>query len=185
MYDYAVKGKANVVLKAMDSAMRLATGYEAVKQSLVEAFEIDHKQPVHSLRCFLFLRPLSQQIQAASGDESHHAKSNNFRKQNNRYHVVGSQLVQKMLLFPESCNIFLVSSLFAQPAEEWLTMASDPVASRALEAFFTSPTVGAKVKRKIVRQLDGKFVDLAQNKYACHLVDRCWAVSEIKQKVRD
>jgi nucleolar protein 9 len=154
----------------MDSAIRLQAGFDSVRKALLDAFAIDHKQPAKTIRCLLSMRPLSQ-LTAPPNINNHSSN------------VIGSQLIQKFLQFPENCNVFLVSSLFAQTIEELLEMARDPAASRALEAFFTSPAVGEKVKRKVLRSLEGRFVDLAQNKYACHLVDRCWSVADIKQKV--
>lgn len=40
-----------------------------------------------------------------------------------------------------------------------------------------------EVKGKILHNLKGCFVDMAKDKYAGHIVDKCWAVANIEQKV--
>ena len=75
-------------------------------------------------------------------------------------------------------------SFLSLPKEETYGWTKNPSASRAFESFLTEKRVGLKIKRKILRNLEGKFAEMAKDKYGCHIVDRCWAVADIKQKVR-
>jgi nucleolar protein 9 len=72
--------------------------------------------------------------------------------------------------------------LFALSPESLLKWARDPVCSRVLEQFFVSSVVTVKSKRKLLRGLTGHFGDLAKDKYASHLIDKCWRVSSLELK---
>jgi nucleolar protein 9 len=72
--------------------------------------------------------------------------------------------------------------LFAFSGEELLKWACDPVCSRVLEKFFVSPTVTSKSKRKLLRSFTGNFSDLAKDKYASHMIDKCWRVATLELK---
>lgn len=54
--------------------------------------------------------------------------------------------------------------------------------SRVLEQFFVSSVVTLKSKRKLLRGLTHHFGDLAKDKYASHLIDKCWRVSSLELK---
>jgi len=60
--------------------------------------------------------------------------------------------------------------------------ATDAIASRVIESFLLSTQVILKAKRKILHMFDGSYGEIACNRYGSHLVDKCWAVSDLKMK---
>lgn len=42
-----------------------------------------------------------------------------------------------------------------------------------------------KVKKKVIKNLEGRFVALAKDKFGSHVIERCWACADIHTKVNE
>jgi len=79
-------------------------------------------------------------------------------------------------------NLFKLNSLISLSHNEIKEWATDAIASRVIESFLQSTQVLLKAKRKILHMFDGNYSEIACNRYGSHLVDKCWAVSDLKMK---
>ena len=70
----------------------------------------------------------------------------------------------------------------SQKPDTTLTWCFSPQASRAFESMLTSDQVGGKVKKKIIKNLQGHFVSISKDKFGSHIIDRIWAVADINVK---
>lgn len=71
--------------------------------------------------------------------------------------------------------------------DELIKYCRDPVSSRFIESIFTSKRIPDESKQKIIIKLLHKFGKMSADKYASHIVDKCWAQSnlEIKEKIAE
>ncbi|KAJ3300786.1 Nucleolar protein 9 [Borealophlyctis nickersoniae] len=94
----------------------------------------------------------------------------------------GALIAALILTFDEEHSKLIVDSYMSTPTDTTYSYIFDPITSRVVEAILISPHVSLKIKRKILRNLQGKFVDMAKDKYGSHMVDKCWAVADLALK---
>lgn len=97
--------------------------------------------------------------------------------------VPGSLILQKLLLFSSENVRVLTDSIAKVPKETLMIWIKDQVCSRFVESLLTSATVSKKSKRDLVALLSGSFAELADNKFASHVLDKCWLSSNMEFKV--
>lgn len=165
---YLVRGRVNVVHKLIDVTMKQKADLTMLRKSITLAFIDNKNEDQKRLVIELILRLQS---------------FDDYQRQQRPYQFAGAKLIQQLLSFPNDHNIFLISSFLSMSIPDRLAWTSDKIASRVIEAFLASPNVGDKVKRKIIRGFEGHFGDLSKDKYASHLVDKCWAACDMKQKI--
>lgn len=78
----------------------------------------------------------------------------------------------------------LITSLRALSPDTLVTFLTHPALSRVIEAVYTASSVPFESKWAITTAVAGKFCLLAKDKYGCHFVDKCWAVADVKLKVK-
>ncbi|KAF7724497.1 Nucleolar protein 9 [Apophysomyces ossiformis] len=57
-----------------------------------------------------------------------------------------------------------------------------PVGSRAYEAILTSENINPKMKKRVLKNLQGSYPALAKDKFGSHIIEHCWAVADIDMK---
>lgn len=88
--------------------------------------------------------------------------------------VQGSTLAQAMILVPGPLSGLIFDSLAKQSTPILLKMATDPVASRTLQAAMTSTNAGIVPRRKLVQQFYGQIGNLALDRSGSRVVDSIW-----------
>ena len=103
----------------------------------------------------------------------------------NNFSLHGSLLMQHMFSFPAEASRLVVQSFLELPTETLLHLALNHVGCRVIEAFISSPEIGLKAKKKLLRSFSKHFADLAMDKYGSHIVDKLWSqVADIGDKER-
>lgn len=80
----------------------------------------------------------------------------------------------------------VTQSFLAMPIARLLVLASDPVASRAIDAFLDeeNKAIPYKDRRNFLRNLIGHYQTLADDRIGSRVAERCWAVADPFLKVR-
>ncbi|XP_053965885.1 uncharacterized protein LOC128868143 [Anastrepha ludens] len=95
-------------------------------------------------------------------------------------HLHGSLIVQHILRFNKP--IFLVNCILETPAEQLATIFNTPNGSHIVDAFLQSKYIGEKSREKLIRHMDGFYVDLAITKFGSRVVESCFAAAQESQK---
>lgn len=97
-------------------------------------------------------------------------------------HLHGSLIVQHILRFNKP--IFVVNCILETPAEQLVTIFNTPNGSHIVDAFLQSKFIGEKSREKLIRYMEGFYVDLATTKFGSRVVDSCFAAAQESQKAR-
>ncbi|KAK9768120.1 Nucleolar protein 9 [Basidiobolus ranarum] len=160
------RGRSGVIRSAIDACVRLDCCYKEVMKGISKAFganTMDERKEFVNLV-----------IRMQSYEQ--------YMREPVKFHPQGALMLQSLLLFPEEHNSLVMNSYLSQPLDVTYSWTLDPVGSRVIESFLTSPNVSLKAKRKIIRSFAGKYHEMAMDKYGSHMVDKCWAVSDIELK---
>ena len=65
-------------------------------------------------------------------------------------------------------------SLLGQSVDDLIRMAHHAISSHVLDAFLISTKVAAKWKRKLLLALDGRYLDLVNDKFGSRVGDTIW-----------
>ncbi|ORX93043.1 ARM repeat-containing protein [Basidiobolus meristosporus CBS 931.73] len=163
---FLMRGRSGVIRSSIDACVRLGCCYKEVVKGICKAFganTMDERKEFVNLV-----------IRMQSYDRYIHEPS--------KFHPQGALMLQSLLLFPEEHNSLVMNSYLSQPLDSTYSWTLDPIGSRVVESFLTSPNVSLKAKRKIIRSFAGKYHEMAMDKYGSHIVDKCWAVSDIELK---
>lgn len=97
--------------------------------------------------------------------------------------VQGSLILQSWLQIK---NNAVVKSLIAMPIPRLIVLASDPMASRVIDAFLDeeNKAVPYKDRRTFLRNLIGHYTTLADDRIGSRVAERCWAVADPFLRVR-
>ncbi|ORY44321.1 ARM repeat-containing protein [Rhizoclosmatium globosum] len=98
------------------------------------------------------------------------------------YH--GATMLEHLLNFQEPSAKLFINSFLSLPASETFKWLTTPLGSRVYEQVLRSQSTPLPAKKKILHGLTGHFATLACDKYASHIVDAAWAVSDIDAKER-
>ena len=116
-----------------------------------------------------------------------------YLKNNDRYkpetleylpQLHGALMIQHIFSFTPENGRIMTEGFLGLAVSEILKWVIDPIKSRIIEALLTSNTVPPKSKKKVIQLFLGKFAEFSMDKYASHLVDKCWAVAPIQLKVK-
>ncbi|PNS21392.1 hypothetical protein CAC42_1171 [Sphaceloma murrayae] len=88
--------------------------------------------------------------------------------------VQGSVLAQAMILVPGPLSGLVFDCMARLPPNILIAMATDPVASRTLQATMTSTNASIIPRRKLVQQFYGHIGEMALDTSASHVVDAIW-----------
>ncbi|KAJ3052582.1 Nucleolar protein 9 [Rhizophlyctis rosea] len=159
--------RSGVVIKLLEAAVKHNTAHKELIKALCAAFKtISNEEKKHFLGCALYLQPYEQYI--------------SYR--NPKPILQGALLLSHLLSFPPEHNKLVIDSFMQTSADETFNYLFDPVSSRVVEAILMSNMVGDKLKRKMVRGYQGRFTEMSCDKYGSHMVDKCWAVADLKLK---
>uniref|UniRef100_A0A1A9WR41 Nucleolar protein 9 n=1 Tax=Glossina brevipalpis TaxID=37001 RepID=A0A1A9WR41_9MUSC len=96
-------------------------------------------------------------------------------------HLHGSMIIQDLLQFNKP--IFIVNCIIETPVEQLVAIFSTPNGSYIADAFFHSKFIGEKSREKLVRILEGSYVDLAVSKSGSRVLEICFAKAQDNQKI--
>lgn len=94
----------------------------------------------------------------------------------------GSLLLQSWLKLERNS---VTTSLLALPIPRLISLASDPTASRVIDAFLDedNKAVAYKDRRAFLRNLIGHYQTLSDDRIGSRVAERCWAVADPFLKV--
>ncbi|KAF9579668.1 Nucleolar protein 9 [Lunasporangiospora selenospora] len=166
-------GRPGVIRAVVEACKNVGACHKDVVKGLCTAFHtntpVERKEFLHVV---LHMETYEALMERRNSEES----------QKPRFHPQGAIILQLLLEYPEEHSKIVVDSFFAQKEELMYSWTMDPVGSRVIEAFLTSSALNLKVKRKILRSFLGKYHTMALDRYGGHMVDKCWAVSDIEMK---
>ncbi|KAJ1651186.1 Nucleolar protein 9 [Dispira simplex] len=97
-------------------------------------------------------------------------------------HVQGVMILQHLLRFPQEYHRVVVESFLSQTPTLQESWALDVKGSRFVEALLSCPEVTLKNKRRVIRAFKDNLPALACHASGSHVVDKCWAISDLKTK---
>lgn len=86
----------------------------------------------------------------------------------------GSLLAQTILTLPADVSAPISDSLLAQNPDTLVALCKHPQASHVVQKVLNSPHATVPNRRKLLNLLRGRFVELALDTIASHIVDVCW-----------
>ncbi|KAI8138254.1 armadillo-type protein [Fennellomyces sp. T-0311] len=165
--------KHGVIRSVVEASVKLNTQQTQVIKWLREAFEIDNDEDQKLfVICLMRMTPVGN-VKGLTDRE----KSDTFA-----FHLQGSLILQDIMKMTEGHNKYVVMSFLSQKPDITLSWCFSPQASRAFESILSSEHVGGKVKKKIMKNLQGHYVSIAKDKFGSHIIDQCWAVADINVK---
>ncbi|XP_034104081.1 nucleolar protein 9 [Drosophila albomicans] len=96
-------------------------------------------------------------------------------------HLHGSLIVQHILQFNKP--IFLVNCILELPAVQLSQVFNTPNGSHIVDAFLQSKYIGEKSRERLIRLLDGFYVDLAITRHGSRVLDQCFKAAQETQKL--
>ncbi|KAH8373118.1 hypothetical protein KR009_012119 [Drosophila setifemur] len=97
-------------------------------------------------------------------------------------HLHGSLIAQNVLQFNKP--IFLVNCILDLPASQLVQVFNTPNGSHIVDAFMQSKFIGEKSRERLIRQLDGFYVDLAITRHGSRVLEECFKASQEAQQLR-
>lgn len=97
-------------------------------------------------------------------------------------HLHGSVIVQHLLQFNKP--ILLVNCILESPAVQLVQVLNTPNGSHIVDAFMQSKYIGEKSRERLIRQLEGFYVDLATTRHGSRVLDQCFKAAQESQKLR-
>ncbi|KAJ3146184.1 Nucleolar protein 9 [Irineochytrium annulatum] len=167
-----VAGKTNrshVLVKLLEGCRRLKAGQKEAVRGLWRAFGV--KEP--NERKWLILLMLHKVPWREFRSDMHYA-----------YDYQGALMLEHVLHFDAEHAKEIVDGFMSLPTTTTHPWCYDPVASRVFENILTLPSVPLKCKKKIMHDLEGKYADMACDKFGSFVVDRCWAAADVDMKGR-
>jgi nucleolar protein 9 len=162
------QNRAGVIAKLVQVCLLFNKSQKKVMESLKAAFRIDSPEKRKKfLKMILYMRP-SEQVEG--------------QVDYLRVQVQGALMLQYLFSYEEAENQILCEGIHSLDTETLMKWIHDPSCSRVIEAYFDSVTVSSKSKKKMLHTLQGKYSDMAKDKYASHLIDKCWKASDIQLK---
>ncbi|KAH8418365.1 hypothetical protein KR222_004049 [Zaprionus bogoriensis] len=97
-------------------------------------------------------------------------------------HLHGSLITQHLLQFNKP--IFLVNCILDLPAEQLAQVFNTPNGSHIVDAFMQSKYIGEKSRERLIRQLNGFYVDLAITRHGSRVLEQCFKAAQEAQKLQ-
>ncbi|EDW00943.1 nucleolar protein 9 [Drosophila grimshawi] len=96
-------------------------------------------------------------------------------------HLHGSLMVQHLLQFNKP--IYLVNCILDLPAVQLAQIFNTPNGSHIVDAFLQSKYIGEKSRERLIRQLDGFYVDLAITRHGSRVLEQCFKAAQEAHKL--
>ncbi|KAG9278726.1 nucleolar protein 9 [Astyanax mexicanus] len=167
-------GNMGIIVQLVESCAQREERQSEMIQTLLQAFHCDDPATRYISCLPLFLSLLTYDV--FYGSEAAEGGAAPQRPLKICYH--GSRLVQAMASFKD--RTLLMNSLHSLSSADLLTLGTDPSGSHALQALITSAS--DKGKGKILRKLEGLYVQLACSPCGSRLLEAVWNSATISQK---
>ncbi|OUM65483.1 hypothetical protein PIROE2DRAFT_31868, partial [Piromyces sp. E2] len=162
---FLFRGRSGVVVKAIEACGKFKVQQKEIVNAVSKAFHASDNRKI-MIKLLLTLK-----------------KYEDYQRDNKApFLIQGALMIETLLSYEDGNNKFLIESLISLSHNEIKEWATDAIASRVIESFLQSSQVLLKAKRKILHMFDGNYGEIACNRYGSHLVDKCWAVSDLKMK---
>ncbi|KAI8881502.1 ARM repeat-containing protein [Backusella circina FSU 941] len=166
-------GKYGVIRSLVDASVKMNTSQKAVVEAIAKALHMpegtDRKEFIN---CCMRMWTLEQWNEASEDEKWDLYK----------FHLQGSLIVQGIMKMEPECNAIATNSFLSQRPDVVYRWCFSPAGSRAFESIVASPHVNQKMKKKIIRDLSGKFTALSKDKFGSHIMEKCWATADIDSK---
>ncbi|XP_017049842.1 LOW QUALITY PROTEIN: nucleolar protein 9 [Drosophila ficusphila] len=161
-------GYTGVVSALSAACLRLGTKQAQMIAALQSALHVsgDKEKAKLFFSCLIKLKP----FEVVGSDESGFV------------HLHGSLIAQHVLQFNKP--IFLVNCILDLPATQLAQVFNTPNGSHIVDAFMQSKFIGEKSRERLIRQLDGFYVDLAITRHGSRVFEQCFKASQEAQKLR-
>ncbi|XP_017002074.2 nucleolar protein 9 [Drosophila takahashii] len=161
-------GYTGVVSGLSAACLRLGTKQAQMIAALQSALHVsgDKEKSKLFFNCLVKLKP----FEVLGSDESGFV------------HLHGSLIAQHVLQFNKP--IFLVNCILDLPATQLAQVFNTPNGSHIVDAFMQSKFIGEKSRERLIRQLDGFYVDLAITRHGSRVFEQCFNASQEAQKLR-
>lgn len=161
-------GHTGVISSLASACLRLQTKQAQLIVALQSALHIsgDKERTKSFFLCLLKLKP----FEVLQQDKS------------NFVHLHGSLLIQDILRFNKP--IFMVNCILETSPEYLATVLNTPNGSHICDAFLQSKFIGEKSREKLLKHIEGFYVDLAITKFGSRVVESCFAAAHESQKAK-
>ncbi|ORX72330.1 hypothetical protein DL89DRAFT_265918 [Linderina pennispora] len=153
VHDLLFKNRPGVIRALIESCVRLKAGYSELINALnkgLGATTTNERKELINLLAFLI-----------TYQDFVRADYNTLP-----FKLQGSLILQALLQFPVEGMRPILESYFAQEPMKIYSWAKDPSGSHIVEAIIRSPQVPLKQKRRILRQYESHYADLAMRQYS-------------------
>ena len=159
-------GHTGVISSLSAACLRLQTKQAQLVLALQTALHIsgDKERQKSFFLCLLKLKP----FEILQQDKS------------NFVHLHGSLIIQDILRFNKP--IFMVNCILETSPDYLVTVFNTPNGSHICDAFLESKFIGEKSREKLLKHLEGFYVDLAITKFGSRVVESCFASAQEAQK---
>ncbi|XP_068196989.1 nucleolar protein 9 [Antennarius striatus] len=168
-------GHMGVIVQLAESCAASGERQAELMQCLLQAFHCAEPGSRHVCCLPLFLSLLTYEVyyhpEPAGGDAPAEVPLSSIC-----YH--GSRLVQALARFRERSQ--LLSSLRTLTPADLLTLATDPAGSHVLQALVT--TSSDKGRGKILRRLEGQFVQMACSRLGSRVLEAIWSGASVSHR---
>ncbi|OBZ85794.1 Nucleolar protein 9 [Choanephora cucurbitarum] len=172
-FDKLIKnGKYGVIRSLVDASVKLESSQKQIVESLASALHFNTDDKREFINCCMRMWTAEQWNQA-----SEHERLDLYK-----IHLQGSLIVQGIMKMEPEANAIVTNSFLSQKPDTIHRWCFSPAGSRAFEAVVASPHVNAKMKKKIMRDLSGKYAALAKDKFGSHILEKCWLSADIESK---
>ncbi|KAI9278411.1 armadillo-type protein [Phascolomyces articulosus] len=165
--------KHGVIRSVVEASTKVNAQQTQIIKWLREAFGIENDEDQKLFVLCLMRMTRIENVRDLSDKEKENTRA---------FHLQGSLIFQDIMKMTEGHNKFVVTSFLSQKPDTTLTWCFSPQASRAFESILTSEHVGGKIKKKIMKNLQGHYVSIAKDKFGSHIMDRIWVVADISVK---
>ncbi|KAH8389907.1 hypothetical protein KR200_003810 [Drosophila serrata] len=162
-------GYTGVVSALSATCLRLGTKQAQMIAALQSALHVsggDKDKSKLFFNCLVKLKP----FEVVGSDESGFV------------HLHGSLIAQHILQFNKP--IFLVNCILDLPATQLSQVFNTPNGSHIVDAFMQSKFIGEKSRERLIRQLEGFYVDLAITRHGSRVLEQCFKAAQEAQKLR-
>ncbi|KAI1901292.1 hypothetical protein AGOR_G00032810 [Albula goreensis] len=168
-------GHMGVIIQLADGCAQWEEKQGQLLQCLLEAFHCSSPSSLQPSCLPLFLSLLTHEVyygeQPAGGDGDTQRPLSKIC-----YH--GSRLVQSLAKFSD--RSLLLNSLRQLPPSDLLILGTDQSGSHVLQALLTSSS--DKGRGKILRRLEGQYVQLACSRYGSRVLEAVWNSASVSQR---
>lgn len=161
-------GHTGVISSLSSACLRLQTKQAQLIAALQSALHItgDKERMKSFFLCLLKLKP----FEILQQDKT------------NFVHLHGSLIIQDILRFNKP--IFMVNCILETSPDYLVNIFSTPNGSHICDAFLQSKFIGEKSREKLLRHLEGFYVDMAITRCGSRVVEACFAAAQEAQKAK-